>query len=278
MDPNVIWATGLAIATDFGLKIVGALVVWFVGRWAIGLVVRLISKAMNRQHFDPTIVGYLKTSITVLLDIILIMAVLGIFGIQTTSFAALLAAGAVAVGVAWSGLLANFAAGVFLVLLKPFKVGDFVTVGGITGTISEIGLFGTTIQTPDNIWTLIGNNKALSDTIQNFSANAYRRVELVAQLDHTADHNAAIHMLRERLVKIPNVLKSPAPDVEILQFTAYGPLLAVRPYTNNATYWQVYFDTNRLIRDSFGEAGLPQPVQHVAMHSVKAFENASGAL
>ena len=278
MDPKVIWATGLAVATDFGLKILGAAVVWFVGRWAIGMVVRLISAALNRQHFDATIVSYLKTSISVLLDIILIMAILGIFGIQTTSFAALLAAGAVAIGVAWSGLLANFAAGVFLVLLKPFKVGDFVTVGGITGTISEVGLFGTTIQTPDNIWTLIGNNKALSDTIQNFSTNSYRRVELVAQLDHSADHNAAIKMLRERLAKIPNVLKSPGPDVEILQFTPFGPLLAVRPYTNNATYWQVYFDTNRLIRDSFGEAGLPQPVQHVAMHSVKAFEKAAGTL
>ena len=269
MNLNVVWATGLAIATDLGLKILGAIVIWFLGRWLIGMVVRLISASMTRQHFDSTIVSYLRTSISVLLDIILIIAILGIFGIQTTSFAAMLAAGGVAIGVAWSGLLANFAAGVFLVILKPFKVGDFVSAGGVTGTVSDVGLFGTTIQTPDNIWTLIGNNKALGDNIQNFSKNPYRRVELLAQLDHTADHGLAINLLKARLAKIPNVLRDPAPDVEILQFTPYGPLLAVRPHTSNANYWQVYFETNRLIREAFGEASLPQPLQHMAVHGGK---------
>jgi small conductance mechanosensitive channel len=142
-----------------------------------------------------------------------------------------------------------------------------VTAAGVTGTIREIGLFGTVINTPDNIWTIVGNNKVLSDTIQNFSTNPHRRVELVAQLHHVADHQRAIAMLKDRLAQIPNVLREPAPEVEILQFTPAGPLLAVRPYTHNVNYWQVYFDTNRLIREAFGEAGFPIPEQHVFMRS-----------
>lgn len=259
--------TALAIATEIGLKVLGAIVLWIIGRWLIQLVLRLFSTGMNRRHFDPTIVNYVRTSFSVLLTIILVIAILGVFGIQTTSFAALLAAGGVAIGIAWSGLLANFAAGVFLVILRPFRVGDFVTAAGVTGTINEVGLFGTVINTPDNIWTIVGNNKVLSDTIQNFSTNPHRRVELVAQLHHAADHQRAIAMLKDRMARIPNVMRDPAPEVEILQFTPAGPLLAVRPYTHNATYWQVYFDTNRLIREAFGEAGFPVPEQYVFVRS-----------
>jgi small-conductance mechanosensitive channel len=118
-------------------------------------------------------------------------------------------------------------------------------------------------NTPDNIRTFIGNNKVFSDTIQNFSANPYRRVDLVAQLHGSVDHNAAIRLLKERLGKIANVKTDPAPVVEIQEFTAFGPLLAVRPFCDNKDYWQVYFDTKRMIREAFGEAGFPPPEQRV---------------
>src|SRR5262249_31383799 len=159
------------------------------------------------------------------------------------------AAAGVAIGMAWSGLLANFAAGVFLVILQPFKVGDFVTAGGTTGTVHEIGLFVTAVDTLDNVRTIVGNGKIFADTIQNFSHNAFRRVDLTAQLAHGVDANAAIAMLKARLAQIPNVMKDPAPDAEILTFTLAGPVLAVRPYCHNKDYWQVYFDTNRLIKN-----------------------------
>jgi small conductance mechanosensitive channel len=194
-----------------------------------------------------------------------IVALLGFFGVETTTFAALLAAGGVAIGVAWGGLLANFAAGAFLVFLRPFKVGDFVTAGGVTGTVESVGLFGTVLNTPDNVLTIVGNNKIFSDTIQNFSANPYRRVDLTATINNAVDHRVAIQLLRERLARIPNVLPTPAPDIDILQFTPAGPLLCVRPYCSNQHYWQVYFDTNRLIRESFGEAGFPVPVPGYAL-------------
>jgi small conductance mechanosensitive channel len=190
--------------------------------------------------------------------------------VETTSFAALLAAGGVAIGVAWSGLLANFAAGVFLVFLRPFKVGDFVTAGGVTGTVDAIGLFGTVINTPDNVHTIVGNNKIFGDTIQNFSANPYRRVDLTAIISNSVDHHDAIRVLKERLSAIPNVLASPAPDVDVLLFTPAGPQLCVRPYCSNNDYWQVYFDTNRLIRESFTEAGFPAPMPTYAVSGASA--------
>jgi len=219
---------------------------------------------------DATHTSYMRTGLSVLLNIALVVAILGYFGVETTTFAALLAAGGVAIGVAWGGLLANFAAGAFLVFLRPFKVGDFVTAGGITGSVSEIGLFGTTINTPDNIRTIIGNNKIFSDTIQNFSANAYRRVDLTATINGAVDHHDAIRLLKTRLAAIPNVLGTPAPDVDVLQFTPAGPVLCVRPYCSNDNYWQVYFDTNRMIREAFGAAGYPAPMPAFAISGAAA--------
>ena len=166
--------------------------------------------------------------IVVALNIVLVIAVLGIFGVETTTLAALLAAAGVAIGMAWSGLLSNFAAGAFLIVLRPFHAGDFVTAGGVTGTVLEVGLFATTLTAPDNVRTIVGNAKIFADTIQNYSANPYRRVDLMAQLAHGVDPNLAIGLLKERLAKIPNVLTTPPPDVEILQFTLAGPVLAVR--------------------------------------------------
>ena len=256
-----------AYAVGIGFKIVGAIVFWLLGRWLIALAVRLVSSALERQKVDPTLLRYLGTIISVTLNIILVVAILGYFGVETTSFAAIVAAAGIAIGMAWSGLLSNFAAGAFIMVLRPFKVGDFVTAGGITGTVKEIGLFVTAINTLDNVLNLVGNNKIFSDTIQNFSINPYRRVDLKGQLAHSVDHNEAIKLLKERIARIPNVLPNPAPDVEILEFNFNGPVLAVRPYCHNDHYWQVYFDTNKVIRESFGSAGYPVPEQHFVIRS-----------
>jgi small conductance mechanosensitive channel len=217
-----------AYAVGIGFKIVGAIIFWLIGRWLIAFAVRMVTGSLERQKVEPTLLRYLGTIISVTLNVILVVAILGYFGVETTSFAAIVAAAGIAIGMAWSGLLSNFAAGAFIMVLRPFKVGDFVTVGGITGTVKEIGLFVTAINTPDNVLTMLGNNKIFSDTIQNFSVNPYRRVDLKAQLAHSVDHNAAIKLLKESVSKVPNVLPNPAPDVEILEFNFNGPVLAVR--------------------------------------------------
>jgi len=252
-------------ATEVGVKILAAIVFWVVGRWLIHLVLRMVQGSLERQKVDPTVLRYVGSVITVTLNVLLVIGILGYFGIQTTTFAALIAAAGVAIGMAWSGLLANFAAGAFLIVLRPFKVGDFVTAGGITGTVREIGLFATSINTPDNVVSLVGNNKVFSDTIQNYTINPYRRVELKAQLAGNADHRAAIALLKEKVAAIPNVLTDPPVDVEILEFNLVGPVLAVRPYTHNDHYWQVYFDTNRTIKEALAEAGFPAPTPSHAL-------------
>ena len=257
--------TVTTVLTTVGLRLLGAIAIWIVGRWLIGLVLRMMGTGLRKQQIDPTLIRYIHSAVAALLNIVLVIAILGLFGVETTSFAALIAAAGVAIGVAWSGLLSNFAGGVFLVILQPFKVGDSITASGVTGTVEEIGLFVTTINTPDNVKTIVGNGKIFADTIQNFSANPYRRVELTAQLAHGVDPQAAIALLKPALLQVPNVMGEPAPDVEILTFNLSGAVLAVRPYCNNEHYWQVYFDTNRLIGDTFARAGFPVPEQHYAV-------------
>src|SRR5687768_5801532 len=262
-DLENITETVTALLTAFGLKILGAIAAWFIGRWLIKLGVRLMSMAMARQQIDPTLTRYAGNIIGVALTIALIVALLGYFGVETTSFAALIAGIGIAIGAAWAGLLANFAAGAFLVALRPFKVGDYVKITAIEGTVKEIGLFNTTIETADHVITFIGNNKILTETIQNYSRSPTRRVERTAQLAHSVDVQDAITRLKDAVAKIPNVAKTPAPVVEIVDFTPRGPVLAVRPFTHNDNYWQVYFDTNRAIVDTFGKAGYAIPTDQV---------------
>src|SRR5271165_6344728 len=181
---NEYMQSGKALALSFAIAVVSALALWIVGRWLIGFVLRLIGRSMNKQHIDPTVIRYIQNAVGALLNIVLVIAILGFFGVQTTSLAALIAAAGVAIGLAWSGLLANFAAGVFLIILQPFKVGDFVTAGGIMGTVHEIGLFVSYIDTLDNVRHIVGNGKICGDVIQNYSTNAFRRVDLTAQLAH----------------------------------------------------------------------------------------------
>jgi len=257
-------------ATNVGLKLLGALAVFIVGRYLIHLAVRLVSAALEKQKVDPTILRYVASVINVSLNVLLVVAILGYFGVETTSFAALVAAMGIAIGAAWAGLLSNFAAGVFVIVLRPFKVGDFIQAGGITGTVVRIGLFATEILTPDNVHTIVGNTKVFGDNIMNYSASEYRRVDRTAQLAHTVDVHDAVARLKARVAAIPNVVAAPAPDVEILDFNPMGPVLAVRPYTHTNNYWQVYFDTNRVIKEEFGAAGYPVPEQHLVMRQVAA--------
>lgn len=249
----------LTTGADLAIKVLAAIAFWIVGRWLIGKVIAQVQAAMGRNNVDPTLTKYMGSIISVALNIALVLGILGYFGIQTTSIAAMLAGAGVAIGVAWSGLLAHFAAGAFLLVLRPFKVGDFISAGGTVGTVKEIGLFGTTIVTPDNVMTIVGNNKLFSDNIQNFTALPVRRVDRIAQLANGVDPLDAIARLRAAVATIPNVAAAPAPEVSLLDFRFEGPQIAVRPYTHNDHYWQVWFDTNEAIARVCAEARWPAP-------------------
>lgn len=257
------WLDGMMPTfVNYGVKILGAIVALIIGRWLIKYVVKLIGRAMEKQSIEPTLIRYIGSTVAILLNIGLVLAILGFFGFETATFAALLAGAGLAIGTAWGGLLKNFAAGAFIVVLRPFKVGDFIQAGGVIGTVKEIGMFVTTMETMDSVITYVGNDKIFSDNIQNFTQNPYRRVDLKAQLNHSVNPMEAAAKLKENLKKIPNVQVEPTPDVEILEFTPMGPVLAVRPYVHNDHYWQVYFDTNKTIVETFGAAGYPVPEQH----------------
>src|ERR1700693_4714475 len=192
MDWNNIVKVIESTVTGVGLQVLGAIFLYIIGRWLISFAVGLVQKGLTRQKFEPTLLRFIGNTISVVLNITLVIAILGYFGVQTTSFAALLAGAGLAIGSAWGGLLGNLAAGLFLVVLRPFKVGDFIAAGGTTGTVEEVGLFVTKINTPDNVCTYVGNNKLFSDNIQNFTTNPYRRVDLSAQISGGADPKQVI--------------------------------------------------------------------------------------
>ena len=259
MNMQNIMDTITTALTALGLKILGAIAVWIIGRWLIGLTVRLVSAALTRQQVDPTLLRYIGNIVSVALNVVLVVAILGYFGVETTSFAALVAAMGIAIGAAWGGLLSNFAAGAFLITLRPFKVGDYIKAGGVEGTVMEIGIFATAIDSPDNVRNIVGNNKIFSDNIQNFSALPYRRVDCTAKLAHGVDPLDAIARLRQSVTRIPNVLAEPAPVIDLIAISDQGPVLAVRPFAAPAHFGQVYFDTHRAVVQTFKEAGYPLP-------------------
>ena len=254
--------------TELAVKILAAIAFWIIGRWMIGKVIGLMQAGMNRNNVDPTLTKYLGSIVAIALNIALVLGILGYFGIQTTSFAAMLAGAGVAIGAAWSGMLGNFAAGAFMLVLRPFKVGDFVQIGGITGTVHELGLFGTTVITPDNVFTLVGNGKVFGDVISNYSAMPARRVERTAQLAGSVDPLDAVARFKAAVAQIPNVVASPAPEVNIIDINLVGPVISVRPYCHTDHYWQVYFDTNEAIVRTAKEAGWPAPTPTQIMKTV----------
>jgi small conductance mechanosensitive channel len=259
MDTEIVtlWDRMLPVATDVGLKIAAAFALYMVGRWLISFAIRMLSRVLTARNFDATLQRYIANILGVVLNILLVVAILGYFGLQTTSFAALLAGVGLAIGAAWSGLLGNFAAGAFLIIFRPYKVGDYVSAGGVEGTVIEIGMFNTVINTPDNVTAVVGNSKVSGDTIRNFSNNPFRRVDRTAQLAFGVDPLEAVEKLKPVIAAVPNVLADPAPTIEILDFNERGTVLAVRPYCHTDHYWQVWFDTNKALAAALG--GYPPP-------------------
>ena len=267
-DPDQIHNFLFAYVVPFFWHILGGIVLWIVGRWVIRLLDPVIQRILTKRELDPTLALYVSSVVGGLLTILLGIAVLSVVGVETTSFAALLAAAGVAIGMAWSGLLANFAAGVFLITLRPFKVGDAINAGGVSGTVTEIGLSGTTLNMDDNVRAIVGNNKIFSGNIINYSANAYRRVDLTTLLAAGVDVEDAKTRLRAAVTQVKNVLATPAPVIEILERNALGTVLTVRPYCHNEDYTQVYFDTNKAIGEVAKAAGWPVPEARQAVRTI----------
>ncbi|PTL82431.1 mechanosensitive ion channel family protein [Vitiosangium sp. GDMCC 1.1324] len=217
----------LTEALPFLLKAIGALVLWFVGRTVINGFRRVLNLALQKRQLDATLIRYIESLFAGSLTILLLLAILGMMGVETTSFAALLAAAGIAIGTAWSGLLANFAAGIFLLVLRPFRVGDEISAAGVSGVVQEIGLFATTLDTGDNLRISVGNNRLFGDNIINFSHHPHRRVVVKLPLLHGSDVHTLMKAVVERVSLVPDVQQQPAPSVAVAEFTALGPVLAI---------------------------------------------------
>ncbi len=256
---------GLLLATEIGTKIVGAIVLWTVGRLVIRAVLRLLDRTTKFRKLDETLARYLHSVASVLLNILLVITVLGVFGVQTFTFAGILAATGVAIGMAWSGLLANLAAGVFMIVLRPFKAGDVVTVAGVTGIVHSIGLFVTSVDTFDNERTFLGNNKIFGEIIKNHSENPVARLNITVQLPHGADVHRVIAALQEKLAHAPHTVSSPAPFVEMTGATLAGPVLVAHPYVESAKYPLALNAAHLAVYDAITKLGYPVPAQSVVL-------------
>jgi small conductance mechanosensitive channel len=227
-------------AIEIGGRILGALALWFAGRFGIRVIQAGAAKAMSQSGLDATLNRWALSIVAIVLNFVLILAILSLFGIETTSFAALLAAAGLAIGAAWAGLLANFAAGLFLILFKPFKVGDAVTVAGVTGTVAEIGVFSTSIDTSANVRSIIGNGAISSHQIDNYSVNPYRRAQVQIQLQAGTPLRPTIAALNIALAGLQlDTLQGP-PDVRVEAFNEHGPVLVIE-----AKCGQSHHDTAR---------------------------------
>lgn len=244
---------------DFLVQVLAAIVFFVVGRWVIRGVRAFVRRALEHRQLDPTLAKYIDQTTGVLLTILLVIAALGVAGVQTNTLAGLLAAAGVAIGVAWSGLLSNIAAGLFMVALRPFKKGDTVQIGGILGDVELVGFFGTSLLAPDGTKVRVGNARALADNIHNLSDVPHRRIEARAQLPWACDTSAFYETLQKRLAQEPKVLAVPAPIVGTFENTAAGPVAVIRPFCAPGDYGEVFFLTNRIVAEEIAKAGFVAP-------------------
>lgn len=256
---------GLALSIDLGTKILGAIALWIVGRFLIRAVLRLLNRATKLRKIDETLARYLHSVASVLLNILLVITVLGVFGVQTFTFAGILAAAGIAIGMAWSGLLANLAAGVFMIVLRPFRAGDVVTVAGVSGIVHSIGLFVTSIDTFDNDRTFIGNNKIFGEIIKNHTENPIARLNIAVQLPHGADVNKVIEVLKEKLLSSSHVVSDPPPFIEMVGMTFAGPTLIAHPYVDSKNYPWALAAAQLTVYDEVAKLGYPTPAQTVVL-------------
>ena len=245
----------------FASHLIGAFVVWIVGGLCIRGIQRVTAAALQRRHVDATLRNYTRSTLGFILRILLILAILDIFGLQTTSLSAILAAAGVAIGVAWSGLLSNFAAGIFLIIFRPFKLGDSISAAGVSGTVRGIGLFATTLDNGDNARIFISNNKFFSENIVNFSTNAFRVVTFKVQLAQGVDPFEAIERFRIALQALTPGLKvtQNIPDTtgEVQEINTLGPLINMKVSCHQDDYAFVSTEGARIIYKTLAAAKYP---------------------
>ena len=258
----------LELFQDYALPLVWAIIIFLIGRMVATMLTNTVGKMMNKSKVDETLIRFAKSMTYIALMAFVILAALGKLGIETTSFAAIIAAAGLAIGLSLQGTLGNFASGVMLIIFRPFKVGDFVEAGGVSGIVEEVQIFSTRMRSGDNKEIIIPNGQIIGDTITNYSAKETRRVDMVIGVGYDDDLKKVRAVLEEILNKDERILAEPAPTIGLLELGDSSVNFAVRPWVKTADYWQVLFDVQEEIKLRFDDEGISIPFPQRDLHII----------
>jgi small conductance mechanosensitive channel len=266
IDTLTLWAT------TYSMKIIAAVLIFIIGKWLAKKVSNVFIKLLEKNKVDVTLTRFLESIVYYTLLIVVLIAVAGQLGINTTSFLTIVGAAGLAIGLALKDSLSNFSSGVMLILFRPFRVGDFATVGGVTGTVKSIDIFNTTLNTPDNQRVIVPNANITNDVITNVTANDTRRVDLTIGIGYGDDVLKAKQVLGEILKTENRILETPAPKIAVSELADSSVNFVVRPWVKTSDYWDVYFDLTEKIKLTFDQEGIsiPFPQQDVHLFQEKS--------
>lgn len=252
-----------------GKHIIAAVVIFIVGRFLIKLINRLVASILQRRHIEISVQTFLSSLVNIILTILLIITVIGALGVNTTSFAALIASAGVAIGMALSGNLQNFAGGLIILLFKPYRVGDFIDVCGVQGTVSAVQIFHTILLTPDNKAVYLPNGSTSSSTITNYSREDKRRIEWTFGIDYGEDVNRARTAILSVITADARILNEPAPFVAVGGLSDSSVDIIVRVWVPTEEYWNVYYDMHQRVYETFNEQKINFPYPQQTVHLVQ---------
>jgi len=248
------------MALEYAPKLVGAILVYIIGSWIIGKINTIFRRVLDSKKFDPSLQKFLLSLVKVMLTILLFLAIAGMIGVDITGFAALLAGAGLAIGAALNGSLGNLAGGVMIMIFKPFKVHHMIEAQGVVGIVQEIGIFNTTVLSPENKTVILPNGPLSTGVITNYTTHGNLRVDLTMAVALNVDIDKARNIAIEAMLQHPKVLQSPAPEVNVLKVGDGMTTLAIRPYTTQADYWDVYFGVQERVKKAFDAHGIAGPV------------------
>jgi small conductance mechanosensitive channel len=257
---------------DLAINIVTALAIFFIGKWVAGLLTKGVRTLMQKQEVDKTLETFVGNLVRMVLMVFVIIAAIGAVGVQTTSLIAVLGAAGLAVGLALQGSLSNFAAGVLIVLFRPYKVGDFVEAAGVAGSVVEVQILTTILKTGDNKQVIVPNSQIMSSIITNYSANDTRRVDLVIGVSYDDDLDKTRKVLEELVAADDRILDDPAVTIAVSTLADSSVNFVVRPWVKTSDYWGVMFDLTEAIKKRFDQEGIsfPFPQQDVHLYQASA--------
>lgn len=261
-----IWDKLIDYGTELGKHILIAIVIYFVGRYLIKLLEKLFARMLDRRKVQPEVKGFLSSLIHFVLLTLLLVSVVGALGVQTASFAALLASAGVTIGMALSGQLQNFAGGVIILVLRPYKIGDYIETSGTAGTVKSIQIFNTVLSTPDNKVITIPNGTISNSVLVNYSMQVTRRVDWIFGVDYGTDIEKVKACIMRVLATESAILKEPKPFVALHALADSSVNVTVRVWTKSEDYWDVYFSVNQKIYDAFNAEGIEFPFPQLTVH------------